>query len=248
MNNNPILYYISFLQKVKRIFIQAIFRRREQTMAKIKWKGGALIAPVPPAMISCMGKDGKPNIVTVAWTGILCTHPPKTYISVRPSRYSYELIRESGEFVINLTTGALTKAADFCGMKTGRKVDKFKECSLTADFDGNFEDFSCPAIAEAPMSVYCKTERIVPLGSHDMFIADIVGISVDEELIDASGKLCLDRAGLTAFAHGEYFELGKKIGNFGFSVAKKKKKKFTPELGKPVKRAKESAPDEKNGK
>ena len=110
-------------------------------MAKIKWKGGALIAPVPPAMISCMGKDGKPNIITVAWTGILCTHPPKTYISVRPSRHSYELIRESGEFVINLTTAALTKSADFCGMKTGRKVDKFKECKLTADFDANFEDF-----------------------------------------------------------------------------------------------------------
>jgi len=208
-------------------------------MAKIKWKGGALIAPVPPAMISCMGSDGKPNIVTVAWTGILCTHPPKTYISVRPSRHSYELIRESGEFVINLTTGALTRAADFCGMKTGKKVDKFKECNLTADFDSNFEDFSCPAIAESPMSIYCKTEQIVPLGSHDMFIADVVGISVDESLIDATGKLCLDRAGLTAFAHGEYFELGKKIGNFGFSVAKKKKKKPLPTAKGGAKSAKE---------
>ncbi|MBR7161002.1 MAG: flavin reductase, partial [Clostridia bacterium] len=130
-------------------------------------------------------------------------------------------------------------AADFCGMKTGKKVDKFKECNLTADFDSNFEDFSCPAIAESPMSIYCKTEQIVPLGSHDMFIADVVGISVDESLIDATGKLCLDRAGLTAFAHGEYFELGKKIGNFGFSVAKKKKKKPLPTAKGGAKSAKE---------
>ena len=197
-------------------------------MSKIKWKGGALIAPVPPAMISCMGADGKPNIITVAWTGILSTHPPKTYISVRPSRHSYELIRESGEFVINLTSKELTRAADLCGMKTGRKIDKFKECNLTADFDEQFEGFACPAIAQSPMSIYCKVDRIVPLGSHDMFIADIAGIGVEESLIDEKGKLCLDRAGLTAFAHGEYFELGKKIGAFGFSVAKKKKKKIPP--------------------
>ena len=192
-------------------------------MSKIKWKGGALIAPVPPAMISCMGEDGKPNILTIAWTGILCTHPPKTYISVRPSRHSYPIIKESGEFVINLTTKSLTRAADFCGMKTGKKVDKFKECKLTADFDPNFPEFACPAISESPMSIYCKVTDIVPLGSHDMFIADVVGISVDDALIDETGKLCLDKANLAAFANGEYFELGKKIGNFGFSVAKKKK-------------------------
>ena len=201
-------------------------------MAKIKWKGGALIAPVPPAMISCMGSDGKPNIITVAWTGILSTHPPKTYISVRPSRHSYELIKESGEFVINLTSKELTRAADLCGMKTGKKIDKFKECHLTAEFDENFTEFSCPSIAESPMSIYCKVDQIIPLGSHDMFIADIVGIGVDERLIDEKGKLCLDKAGLTAFAHGEYFELGKKIGAFGFSVAKKKKKKPLPPTNK----------------
>ena len=198
-------------------------------MSKIKWKGGALIAPVPPAMISCMGTDGKPNIITVAWTGILSTHPPKSYISVRPSRHSYPLIKESGEFIINLTTKELTRAADFCGMKTGKKVDKFKECKLTADFDANFPEFACPAIAEAPMSIYCKVAEIVPLGSHDMFIADVVGISINDELIDSTGKLRLDKAGLTAFAHGEYFELGKKIGNFGFSVAKKKKRTPPPQ-------------------
>jgi flavin reductase (DIM6/NTAB) family NADH-FMN oxidoreductase RutF len=197
-------------------------------MSKIKWKGGALIAPVPPAMISCMGSDGKPNIITVAWTGILSTHPPKTYISVRPSRHSYGLIKESGEFVINLTSKELTRAADLCGMKTGKKIDKFKECNLTAEFDENFSEFSCPSIAESLMSIYCKVDQVIPLGSHDMFIADIVGIGVDERLIDETGKLCLDKAGLTAFAHGEYFELGKKIGAFGFSVAKKKKKKTAP--------------------
>ena len=200
--------------------------REELIMSKIKWKGGALIAPVPPAMISCMGSDGKPNIITVVWTGILSTHPPKTYISVRPTRHSYELIKQSGEFVINLTSKDLTRAADLCGMKTGRKIDKFKECGLTAEFDEAFPEFACPSVAESPMSIYCKVDQIIPLGSHDMFIADIVGIGVDESLIDATGKLCLDRAGLTAFAHGEYFELGKKIGNFGFSVAKKKKKKI----------------------
>ncbi len=192
-------------------------------MAKLKWKGGALVAPVPPAMVSCMGGDGKPNILTIAWTGILSTHPPKTYISVRPARHSYPIIKESGEFVINLTTKALCRAADFCGMKTGKKVDKFKECKLTPEFDPEFSDFSCPAIAESPMSLYCRVTDIVPLGSHDMFIADIVSISVDESLLDENGKLCLDKANLCAFAHGEYFELGKKLGNFGFSVTKKKK-------------------------
>lgn len=192
-------------------------------MAKITWKGGALIAPIPPAMVSCAGADGKPNIITVGWTGILCTHPPKTYISVRPERHSYGLIKESGEFVINLTSRELTKAADFCGMRTGRKVDKFKTMNLTPEIPADIEGFSAPAIAEAPMSIYCKVTDIIPLGSHDMFMADIVGISLDEKLIDEKGKLCIERAELTAFAHGEYFELGKKIGNFGFSVVKKKK-------------------------
>ena len=213
------------MQSVDIINLFFVKNKRKDTlkMAKLKWKGGALVAPVPPAMISCMGADGKPNIITVAWTGILCTHPPKTYISVRPARHSYPIIKESGEFVINLTTKELVRAADFCGMKTGKKVDKFKECKLTPHFDENFEGFSCPSIAESPMSLYCKVTDIVPLGSHDMFIADIEGISVDEKLLDASGKLCLDKAGLAAFAHGEYFELGKKLGTFGFSVAKKKK-------------------------
>ena len=190
-------------------------------MAKQRWKGGALLAPVPPAMISC-GKqeDGSANIITVAWTGIINTIPPKTYISVRPSRHSYKLIRESGEFAINLTTASLVKAADYCGIYTGAKVNKFEKCGLHAE---PASEVKCPILAESPLSLECRVTEVIPLGSHDMFLADIVAIDVDESLLDEQGKLRLDRAGLAAFAHGEYFELGKKIGTFGFSVKKKKK-------------------------
>jgi len=189
-------------------------------MAKARWGGGALLAPLPPAMVSCGSKE-KPNIITVAWCGILATHPPVTYISVRPTRHSYGLIKESGEFVINLTTEELVKSCDFCGIYTGKKVDKFKKCGLTPEAS---EKVSCPAIAESPLSIECKVREIVPLGSHDMFIADIVSVGVDEKLLDENGKLCLDKARLAAFAHGEYFALGRKLGTFGYSVKKKKKK------------------------
>ncbi len=190
-------------------------------MAKVTWRGGALIAPVPPAMISC-GTVEQSNIITVAWTGILSTVPPKTYISVRPRRHSYNIIKEHGEFVINLTTESLIHAADYCGMYTGAKVDKFAACNLTKE---EIPDFSCPMIAEAPLSLACRVTEIVPMGSHDMFIADVVSVHVDESLIDESGKLRLEKAQLAAFAHGEYFGLGKKLGWFGFSAVKKKKKK-----------------------
>ncbi len=192
-------------------------------MAKVTWRGGALIAPVPPAMISC-GTMEQSNIITVAWTGILGTVPPKTYISVRPRRHSYNIIKESGEFVINLTTESLIHAADYCGMYTGAKVDKFTACNLTKE---EVPDFSCPMIAEAPLSLACRVTEIIPMGSHDMFIADVVSVHVDESLIDESGKLRLEKAQLAAFAHGEYFGLGKKLGWFGFSAVKKKKKKTT---------------------
>lgn len=188
-------------------------------MAKIKWRGGALLGPVPPVMVSC-GDMEKSNIVTVAWTGILNTIPPKTYISLRPSRYSYEIIKEKGEFVINLTTAELVRAADSCGVYTGRKVDKFAKYALTKT---EAFEVSAPVIGESPLSLECKVTDVVPLGSHDMFIADIVAVDVDEALLDKEGKLHLDRAHLAAFAHGEYFELGKRIGTFGFSVKKKKK-------------------------
>ena len=188
-------------------------------MAKVKWRGGALLAPVPPVMVSC-GDMEKSNIITVAWTGILNTIPPKTYISVRPSRYSYELIKNSGEFVINLSPAELIRTVDSCGVYTGRKVDKFQKYGLTKT---EAFEVSAPLIGECPLSLECRVTDVVPLGTHDMFIADIVAVDVDERLLDKEGKLHLDRAHLAAYAHGEYFELGKKIGSFGFSVKKKKK-------------------------
>lgn len=188
-------------------------------MAKIKWRGGALTSPVPPCMVSC-GTMEQSNIITVAWTGITNTVPPKTYISVRPSRHSYKLIKESGEFVVNLTTTELVKKADFCGVYTGAKVDKFSKCGLTKE---QASEVACPLIAESPLSLECRVTDIIELGSHNMFLADIVAIDVDDSLLDQKGKLCLEKAHLAAYAHGEYFELGKKIGYFGFSADKKGK-------------------------
>ena len=188
-------------------------------MAKIKWRGGALTAPVPPVMVSC-GTMEESNIITIAWTGIINTVPPKTYISVRPSRYSYNIIKESGEFAVNLTTKRLIRKADYCGVYTGAKVDKFAKCGFTKE---KAEKLACPIIAESPLSLECKVTDVIELGSHHMFLADIVAVDVDETLLDDKGKLRLDRAELAAFAHGEYFELGEKIGYFGFSADKKGK-------------------------
>jgi len=188
-------------------------------MSKIQWRGGALLAPIPPVMVSC-GTMENANIITVAWTGIINTIPPKTYISLRPSRHSYGIIKESGEFAINLTTSALVRSADYCGVYTGRKVDKFTKCALTKE---EAASLSCPLIAESPLALECRVTEIIPLGSHDMFLADIVGVQVEESLLDKDGKLHLERASLAAFAHGEYYELGRRLGTFGFSVKKKKK-------------------------
>ncbi|MBQ8509522.1 MAG: flavin reductase family protein [Clostridia bacterium] len=189
---------------------------------KICWKGGTLLAPVPAVMVSC-GSMEKPNILTIGWTGILNTDPPKTYISVRPGRYSYPLIKESGSFVINLTTEALVRAADFCGVRSGRDVNKFEACHLTAAPSLTLPD--TPSIAESPVSIECKVCDIVPLGTHDMFIADIVSVAVSPSLVDENGRLCLEKAALTAYAHGDYFALGRKLGDFGFSVRKKSTQK-----------------------
>lgn len=190
-------------------------------MSKISWKGGALLAPLPPVLVTC-GTPEKPNVLTVAWTGIISTQPPKTYISLRPSRYSYGLVKDSGEFVINLPTAALVRAVDFCGVRSGKTVDKFAAAGLTAECA---TVVGCPMLAESPVGLECRVADLVHLGSHDMFIADIVAVAVDERLLDGGGKLRLDRCGLLAFAHGEYFELGKKLGSFGFSVRKKPKKR-----------------------
>ena len=186
-------------------------------MEKVLWKGGALLAPVPPVMVSC-GPAERPNIITVGWTGITNTIPPKTYISLRPERYSAPLIRESGVFVINLTNSPLVKAADFCGVRSGNNVYKFAEMKLRAKPG---PATGCPMIAESPLSMECRVTDIIPRGSHDMFLADIVSVLVDSAYLDKAGKLHLDRCGLAAYAQGEYFELGRKLGSFGFSVRKK---------------------------
>lgn len=189
-------------------------------MEKITWQGGALIAPIPAVMVSC-GNMEKSNIITVAWCGITNTVPPKTYISVRPSRHSFDIIKESGEFVINLVPAALAKTADFCGVYTGKKVDKFEKCGLTKERGSKV---SVPLIGECPISIECKVSDIIPLGSHHMFLADIVAVNVEKRLLDGD-KLCINRAHLCAFAHGEYYKLGERIGKFGFSVKNKRKNK-----------------------
>ena len=186
-------------------------------MEKVTWQGGALVAPVPCVMVS-LGDMEKSNIITVAWCGITNTIPPKTYISVRPSRYSYEILKEKREFVINLTPSSLAKKADWCGTYTGRKVDKFEKCSLTKEKASKID---APMIGECPISIECKVTDIIPLGSHDMFLADIVAVNVEKSLLEGD-KLCINRAHLCAFAHGEYYKLGERIGKFGFSVKKKK--------------------------
>ncbi len=188
---------------------------------KEAWKRSVITSPLPPTLVSCGSLDN-PNVLTIAWTGILCTHPPITYISVRPERYSYELIRSSGEFVINLATEELVREVDLCGVKSGRNTDKLALTKLTPM---PAVEVSAPIIAQCPVNIECKVREIIPLGSHDMFMADIVKLDVSKELIDDNGRLALEKAGLLAYAHGDYFSLGKRLGGFGFSVRKKRKHK-----------------------
>lgn len=186
---------------------------------KISWSGGAMLAPVPPVLVTC-GTQENPNIMTAAWTGIVCTRPPMTYISVRPSRHSYSIIKESGEFAINLPTTALVRAVDFCGVRSGKDLDKFAACGLHLMQP---EHGTVPVLAESPVSLVCKVTQILPLGSHDMFLAEIVETLADARYVDSKGKLNLQQSGLLAYAHGEYFALGRKCGEFGYSVRKKKR-------------------------
>lgn len=176
-----------------------------------------MLSPVPPTMVTCAA-GGRANVLTVAWTGIVNTVPPKTYISVRPSRYSHHLIKESGEFAVHLTTAGMLRAADFCGVHTGAKIDKFERCRLSTE---PAKVISCPILCDSPLVLECRVTDVIPMGSHDMFLADIVAVDVEESLIDKDGKLTLDRADLVAYSHGAYYALGKKLGKFGFSVAKK---------------------------
>lgn len=189
-------------------------------MAKIVWPGGTLLAPVPPALVTT-GTMEAPNVCTVAWCGILNSNPPKTYVSIRPERYSYELLKNNGEFVINLPTTGLIKSVDYCGVRSGRNEDKFKACGLEIQ---PADMVAPPLITRSPINIECRVFEVVSLGTHDMFMADILAMDVDEELIDEKGKLHLDKSGLLAYAHGEYFALGKKLGSFGYSVRRKKKR------------------------
>ncbi|MDE6657446.1 MAG: flavin reductase family protein, partial [Oscillospiraceae bacterium] len=188
-------------------------------MSKTIWKGSALLAPVPPALVTC-GTMEQPNILTIAWTGIICTHPAMTYIAVRPSRYSYEIIKNSKEFVINLPTSSMSKITDFCGMKSGAKINKIKYCNLEIS---PASVVKAPVLTQCPVSLECQVSEIKSLGTHDMFLANIVAVQVEDKYINRNGKLNLQQAGLLAYAHGEYFALGRKCGEFGFSVKKKHK-------------------------
>ena len=187
-------------------------------MSKVMWKPGTFVYPIPAVMVSS-GNMEKSNIITVAWTGILCTNPAKVYISIRPERYSYNIIKESKEFVINLTNKELAFATDWCGVKSGRDVDKFKEMKLTKQ-KANF--VNCPMIKESPVSVECKVTEIKELGSHHIFIADVLGINADDKYIDENGAFDISKCNLIAYANGGYYCLGEKVGKFGFSVKKKK--------------------------
>ncbi len=191
-------------------------------MAKQTWKAGNMLYPVPPVMVSCMRSGEKPNIITVAWCGTVCTSPAMVSISVRPERYSYDIIRETGEFVINLTTSQLAYAADYCGVKSGRDIDKYKEMKLTPM---SSQYIQAPGIEESPVCIECKVKQVLELGSHHMFIAEVLGVTVDEKYIDEKGKFHLAKAGLITYSHGEYYELGKMLGTFGYSVKKPAKKK-----------------------
>lgn len=189
-------------------------------MAKQTWKPGNMIYPLPAVMVSCGKSSGETNIITVAWTGTICTNPAMLYISVRPERHSYQMIKESGEFVVNLTTEDLTYATDYCGVRSGKDVDKWKEMKLTRGKANELQ--YAPIIEECPVNIECKVEEVKELGSHHMFIAKVVSVQVSDEYMNETGKFCLNETGLLAYSHGEYLGLGEKIGTFGYSVKKKK--------------------------
>ncbi len=192
-------------------------------MSKQLWKPGNMLYPLPAVMVSVGNKQGETNIITVAWTGTICTNPAMVYISVRPERHSYQMIKESGEFVINLTTEKLVKATDYCGVKSGRDVDKWKEMNLHQEQADTLE--YSPLILESPVNIECKVVEIKELGSHHMFIANVTAVHADEAYLNEQNKFELNNTGLLAYSHGEYLGLGKKLGTFGYSIRKKAKKK-----------------------
>jgi flavin reductase (DIM6/NTAB) family NADH-FMN oxidoreductase RutF len=194
----------------------------DNNFKKQSWKPGTLIYPLPAVLVSCGESPEEYNLLTIAWTGTVCTNPPMCYISVRKERHSYDIIRRTGEFVINLTTEELAKATDWCGVRSGREENKWEAMGLTPMVT---EHVKAPIVVESPLSICCRVRQVVELGSHDMFIADVVGIEADERYIDPeTGKFSLDKARPIVYSHGEYFTLGKLIGHFGWSVRKKRTK------------------------
>ncbi len=188
-------------------------------MAKELFKGSVMFGPVPAVLVTSIGKDGRVNVFTVGWTGVACTKPPMVTIAVRKERLSYENIRGTGEFVINLTTRDMLKMTDFCGCRSGRTIDKIKHFGLELEAG---VDVGVPSLVKSPVALECKVCSVTELGSHDLFIAEIVRNKVEKSLIDGSGKICMEKAGLLAYCHGEYFALGRRpLGSFGYSVAKR---------------------------
>lgn len=191
-------------------------------MSKEYWKPGNMLYPVPAVMVSCARPGETPNIITVAWAGTICSDPAQVFISVRKERHSHDIIRDTGEFVINLVNKRLVRATDYCGVKSGRDVDKFAETRLTVQ---ESRYVKAPGIEESPVNIECKVKEVKELGSHDMFIAEVVGVTIDNQYMDDRGRFNLNASGLVCYSHGEYFELGKKLGSFGYSVKKNIKKR-----------------------
>ncbi len=187
-------------------------------MSKQIWKPGNMLYPVPAVMVSCKRGEERPNIITVAWAGTICSSPAMVSISVRPERYSYDIIRESKEFVVNLVNRDLVYATDYCGVKSGRDEDKFAAMKLSPQPSRYIQ---APGIKESPVNIECRVRDVIPLGSHHMFLAEVLGVAIDEKYMDETGKFHLNESGLVAYSHGEYFELGEKLGKFGYSVKKK---------------------------
>lgn len=191
---------------------------------KQTWRSGNMLYPLPAVLVSCGDYNGDgdtshSNLITVAWCGTVCSDPAMVFISVRPSRFSHDIIKRSGEFVINLTTEAIVSQTDKAGVLSGKDVDKFQRCKLTP---AKADQVSCPLVLESPVNIECRVTQMIPLGSHDMFLAKVLCVHVDEKLLDQQGKLRLDKAGLIAYSHGTYHALGKSLGTFGFSVRKKR--------------------------
>lgn len=214
--------------------LYTIFNVEVIIMSKTTWKGGTLLAPVPVVLVSC-GTVEKPAALTVAWTGTICSDPPRLYISVRPERNSYDIIKQSGEFCVNMMSSEYARKIDYCGIKSGKHEDKLAKQKLTAL---PCTQISAPQIAQSKITLECKVCDIIPQGSHDMFLADIVAVNVDDSLISENGKLKIEQAGLLAYAHGSYFALGKKVGSFGFSCKQKREKSVSIKNNKTRKKLK----------